>query len=67
MTRHYFVDYDVYSLGHPLTFGQLSMTWVSGPGGTFDPEALLRAIRRRAAERHCVADTDIRIRSMSKL
>lgn len=64
MKRHYFVDYEIYSCGTPMRYGQHAVTW---EGERFDADAFLQRIRHQEALRHGVEPEDVRIRTLSRM
>lgn len=67
MTRHYFVDYEVYSGGLPMLQGQLAMSWATAPGVAFAAEDLLAQARQKAADRHGAEAQEIQIKALTRL
>ncbi len=49
---HYFADYEGYCDGRPVLWGQLAHSVDVPADGELDAAALVRALRRRAAEAH---------------
>lgn len=65
--RHYFADYEVWSGGVAVAWGQVALTYPEDEGDCFDPAALLAKIRQRAASLQCVEPFEIRVRSLTRL
>jgi len=67
MDRHYFVDYEVFSCGQAVAFGQFALTWDQSPDQRFDPAGLLAQVRATAASRHGVDPGEIRVTVLMRL
>jgi hypothetical protein len=62
----YFVDYEIWSGGQAVAWGQLVQGW-TGVGHGPNDDALIDAIRQRAGHRHGVGPGEVRIRMLARL
>jgi hypothetical protein len=64
--ERYFVDYEIWSGGQAVAWGQLVQASTSLAHAT-DDNALVDAIRQRAGGRHGVTPGEVRIRMLARL
>lgn len=64
---HYFADYEGYCDGRPVLGGQLAHSVDVPADGELDAAALVRALRRRAAEAHGLEAGQIRLCQVTRL
>jgi hypothetical protein len=61
----YFIDYEIWSGGQAVAWGQLVQS--SASATTPDDDTLVDAIRKRAGLRHGVGPGEVRIRMLARL
>lgn len=67
MERHYFADFEAYSGGRPVLWGQVTHSVHVGDDEDIDPEALVDALRERAARAHGIEPGQVRLCHVARL
>lgn len=66
MDRSYFADYEIWSEGMPVSWGNTTLSCLQ-TGDDFDPAQLLALIRERVARERVASPQEIRVRNLTRL
>lgn len=67
MQRHYFADFEGYRDGRAVLWGQVTVSIEVARADAFEPDALIAALRRRAAETHGIEPGQVRLCQVARL
>lgn len=67
MERHYFADFEAYSGGRPVLWGQVTYSMHAERDEDIDPQALIEALRARAAQAHGIEPGQVRLCHVARL
>jgi hypothetical protein len=67
MQRHYFADFEGYRDGRAVLWGQVTVSVEVDARRALDPDALIAALRRRAAETHGIEPGQVRLCQVARL
>ena len=67
MQRHYFADFEAYCGGRPTLWGQVTYSLDVDRDEDIDPDALVDALRARAARAHGVEPGQVRLCHVARL
>lgn len=67
MERHYFADFEGYSGGRPVLWGQVTHSVHLELDEDIDPDALIEALRERAARVHGIEPGQVRLCHIARL